>query len=62
LEVDWQSDAWADHDELCHGPIADMRDQCPEGFKWSCCEEEGYEEGCLIGRHRPGVGKRVRLD
>lgn len=60
LEVDWQSDAWADHDERCHGPIEDMRDQCPEGFTWSCCDESGVELGCKVGRHEANWTKRAR--
>jgi hypothetical protein len=49
LEVDWDDDFWADHDEDIHGEIDTntMRRQFPEGFKWSCCEEVGtFAKGC----------------
>jgi hypothetical protein len=51
LEVDWQSDIWADHDEDCHGPIDTKtnRSEAPDGFRWSCCSEVGtYAEGCQL--------------
>lgn len=36
VEVDWDSDVWADHDERCHGPIdtRDNRRSFPQGFTW----------------------------
>ncbi|KAK2025464.1 hypothetical protein LX32DRAFT_518611, partial [Colletotrichum zoysiae] len=27
------------------------RQDCPEGFRWSCCERVGVVEGCETGRH-----------
>lgn len=54
LEVDYESDTWADHDERCHGPIDTKahRREYPEGFKWSCCDAAGDEPGCET-RDRP---------
>jgi len=51
LEVDEDGDAWADHDERCHGEIDSnaCRRDCPEGFRWSCCEKLGNEVGCTDG-------------
>jgi len=48
LEVDWEGDHWADHDERCHGPIDTNSNRCeyPEGFKWSCCGKLGGSAGC----------------
>ena len=48
LEVDWESDVWADHDEDCHGEIDTETNQrdVPEGSVWSCCGEAGNAEGC----------------
>jgi hypothetical protein len=48
LEVDWNGDFWADHDENCHGPIDTNthRREFPEGFIWSCCEKPGDASGC----------------
>ncbi|KAG8626355.1 hypothetical protein KVT40_005300 [Elsinoe batatas] len=56
LEVDWDGDFWADHDEDCHGTIdtEDMREEYPEGFTWSCCDEPGGSEGCQVGEHEGG--------
>lgn len=53
--MDWHSDVWADHDERCHGTIdtVEMRKDMPEGFEWSCCEEAGDAEGCMITKHEP---------
>ncbi|MCJ1398751.1 hypothetical protein MMC11_001952 [Xylographa trunciseda] len=54
LQVDWDSDTWADHDENCHGPIDtdENKEEYPEGFMWECCEEEGTAGGCMIGWHK----------
>ncbi|EMD94608.1 hypothetical protein COCC4DRAFT_75017 [Bipolaris maydis ATCC 48331] len=62
LEVDYEGDFWADHDERCHGTIdtQDMREVYPEGFIWSCCDELGTEPGCKETRHRPNRAKRVK--
>lgn len=60
LQVDWDGDFWADHDEECHGRIADLEDEYPEGFKWSCCDELGNEEGCEVGKHVPNHHASVR--
>ena len=52
LEVDYEGDFWADHDEDCHGKIDtnSMRREYPEGFKWTCCEKTGDESGCTLGK------------
>ena len=50
LEVDWDGDFWADHDEDCHGPIDTKtnRKDYPEGFVWNCCGKIGtFAEGCV---------------
>jgi hypothetical protein len=62
LDVDYDADIWADHDERCHGTIdtAEMRKDYPEGFVWDCCEKDGNEEGCELDVHRPDMGKRRR--
>ncbi|KAF2024086.1 hypothetical protein EK21DRAFT_79478, partial [Setomelanomma holmii] len=61
-EVDWDGGFWDDHDEDCYGTIddEDSREMYPEGFKWSCCENKGDEDGCMSGPHRPDPVKRVR--
>ncbi|KAI1146657.1 hypothetical protein F4825DRAFT_439947 [Nemania diffusa] len=53
LEVDYESDVWADHDENCHGEINtdSNRIEFPEGFIWDCCDKLGYRSGCTRGRH-----------
>jgi hypothetical protein len=61
-EIDWDSDFWADHDEMCHGPIdtEENMKEFPEGFFWDCCEENLSDPGCQIGRHlerAPGLKK-----
>ncbi|KAF2251766.1 hypothetical protein BU26DRAFT_422577 [Trematosphaeria pertusa] len=62
LEVDYDADIWADHDENCHGTIDtdDMREEIPEGFVWGCCEQLGTAKGCRKSVHRPDRAKRVR--
>jgi hypothetical protein len=65
LEIYWDDDFWADHDEDCHGTIdLDLVDDCPGGFRWSCCNGPGDEEACTVGPHKldekfkPEVKKR----
>ncbi|KJZ77596.1 hypothetical protein HIM_02773 [Hirsutella minnesotensis 3608] len=59
LEVDDESDFWADHDEMCHGTIdtEEMRKEYPEGFIWTCCGEDGTSDGCLRAMHEADPGK-----
>ncbi|CAD0112816.1 unnamed protein product, partial [Aureobasidium uvarum] len=53
LEIDWDGDFWADHDEDCHGTIdLDLADESPEGFEWTCCKGDGDAEGCTTGPHK----------
>ncbi|KAI4716904.1 hypothetical protein E4T48_06867 [Aureobasidium sp. EXF-10727] len=68
LEIDNEGDFWADWDEDCHGSIdSDLAEEYPEGFKWSCCDGTGEEEGCMIGPHvvdggyKPEEVKRRRV-
>ncbi len=46
-------DMFVDHDEDCHGTIdsAEMREEFPENFKYTCCDQDGLSEGCKTGRH-----------
>ncbi|KAF4974375.1 hypothetical protein FZEAL_8707 [Fusarium zealandicum] len=62
LEVDDSRDFWADHDENCHGIIdtEEMRDEYPEGFIWSCCDQLGNTTGCKFGRHESHPDKSKR--
>ncbi|KAM0197493.1 hypothetical protein ACHAPI_004958 [Fusarium lateritium] len=62
LEVDYDANIWADHDERCHGTIdsKDMREEHPEGFIWDCCEKPGNEIGCKLGRHEADPDKSRR--
>jgi len=52
-EADYDADVWADHDENCHGDPEDLRDDCPQGYKWICCEEPENAKGCETGMHVP---------
>jgi hypothetical protein len=55
MEVDYDADTWADHDENCHGPLdtkSNRRDY-PEGFEWSCCDNSGDAPGCEETTHEP---------
>ncbi|KAI8954489.1 hypothetical protein F4801DRAFT_533397 [Xylaria longipes] len=60
LDVDYDSDVWADHDERCHGTIDtdENRAAYPEGFVWNCCGKSGYRGGCTRGRHDALGGQR----
>jgi len=62
LEVDYDADIWADHDENCHGTIDtdSMRAEYPEGFVWTCCDKPGDEAGCTWGRHEADPTKSRR--
>ncbi len=50
-------DFWADHDEDCHGRFDDLVDEpdYAEGFKWSCCDTLGDNEGCKFTKHKAKV-------
>ncbi|MDI1492373.1 MAG: hypothetical protein OHK93_003587 [Ramalina farinacea] len=52
-ELEVNEDMFADHDEDCHGPMDSEQNRIdyPEGFAWSCCNEDGSNAGCLTGRH-----------
>lgn len=54
MEVDWQSDTWADAEEETWGPhdTEENRENYPDGFVWTCCELSGSEQGCKVGPHR----------
>ncbi|KAI0019716.1 hypothetical protein F4780DRAFT_429520 [Xylariomycetidae sp. FL0641] len=60
LEVDEDSDAWADWDPDCHGEqdTEEMRQDCPQGFKWDCCDGIADSEPCSKGRHEALHGTR----
>ncbi|RFU76341.1 cytochrome p450 [Trichoderma arundinaceum] len=62
MEVDDEGDFWADHDEDCHGIIdsEEMRKEFSEGFTWNCCNKNGEEEGCQMGRHQADPAKSKR--
>ncbi|KDQ14367.1 hypothetical protein BOTBODRAFT_174851 [Botryobasidium botryosum FD-172 SS1] len=62
LQVEY--DRFEDWDERCHGPMdssANRRDY-PENFSWTCCGEDGTDEGCEEDEHEPGgmLKKRQR--
>lgn len=65
LEVDNSSDFWVDWWEQTHGPIdcPDNKEEYPEGFMWTCCERNGLEKGCKLGRHQsnPDLSKKGRF-
>ncbi|CZR59439.1 uncharacterized protein PAC_09331 [Phialocephala subalpina] len=60
-EVNDDDDFWADHDEDCHGIIDDLKDDSTydDGFKWSCCGENGSSPGCKSTKHKAGVNQVV---
>ncbi|KAF5629466.1 hypothetical protein F52700_7790 [Fusarium sp. NRRL 52700] len=63
LEVTYDADVWADHDESCHGTIDtdSMRAEYPEGFAWNCCDKPGDDvAGCNFGRHEADPTKSMR--
>ena len=51
-EPDYEHETWWDWDEAVHGNIADMEDELPEGFIWTCCDRAGTKSGCMKGRHK----------
>ena len=38
---------WDDDD---FGPEG-REEECPEGFRWNCCNKLGTDEGCKYGMH-----------
>mmetsp|Transcript_25238 Transcript_25238/g.49153 ORF Transcript_25238/g.49153 Transcript_25238/m.49153 type:complete len:198 (-) Transcript_25238:664-1257(-) len=52
LEVEYDDPTWDDWDEDCHGQIDTKthRREYPEGFRWSCCNDDGTAEGCTPRR------------
>jgi len=62
LEVDDTEDFWADHDEDCHGEIdtPEMREEMPDGFRWTCCDKLGGRKGCTKGKHQADPAKSQR--
>ncbi|KAF7185493.1 hypothetical protein HII31_13190 [Pseudocercospora fuligena] len=54
-EVDYESSTWDDHDPRCHGEPSELDDDptYDDGFPWSCCEQTGDADGCVISRHQP---------
>lgn len=42
------------------GDTPENRENWPQGFRWSCCEQEMDESGCRKSVHRPDRAKRVR--
>ncbi|EME80081.1 uncharacterized protein MYCFIDRAFT_77864, partial [Pseudocercospora fijiensis CIRAD86] len=54
-ELDNAGDFWADHDSDCHGDPESFVDDpnMEEGFIWSCCEQSGSADGCVISKHQP---------
>ncbi|RGP73309.1 hypothetical protein FSPOR_2268 [Fusarium sporotrichioides] len=62
LDVDDSGDVWADHDEDCHGEIdtPEMREEVPDGFRWSCCSKLGGTKGCTKGKHQADPARSQR--
>jgi hypothetical protein len=62
LDVDDSEDFWADHDEDCHGEIdtPEMREEMPDGFRWSCCSNLGGSKGCTKGKHQADPDRSKR--
>ncbi|CZT12602.1 uncharacterized protein RCO7_03998 [Rhynchosporium graminicola] len=53
----FDDDVWADHDDDCHGDPNSF-DEDPDfadGFRWSCYETPGDNEGCMNTRHKAAV-------
>ncbi|KAK3935499.1 hypothetical protein QBC46DRAFT_397417 [Diplogelasinospora grovesii] len=59
MEMDDDSSAWYDWDERCHGTMdsKENRKLYPDGFVWTCCDEEGSAPGCKYGRHQSNPEK-----
>ncbi|KAF8220946.1 hypothetical protein L208DRAFT_726606 [Tricholoma matsutake] len=56
--------SFVDWDEDNHGPMDSRsnRRDCPENFRWTCCDNDGTRDGCVHGVHRvAGSRKRRRV-
>ncbi|KAH9895439.1 hypothetical protein F4778DRAFT_272472 [Xylariomycetidae sp. FL2044] len=62
LDFDDDSPVWYDWDERCHGEMdcEETRQEYPEGFAWSCCDNIGTHKGCTRGPHEAMNGTRGR--
>lgn len=62
MELDDESDIWADHDPEGHGDprLASFSDDSDyeDGYLMSCCEKKPYALGCVISRHKPKCAGR----
>ncbi|GAB1317460.1 hypothetical protein MFIFM68171_07670 [Madurella fahalii] len=62
LEIDYDNDVWADHPDEVEMDTPDMRQDCPEGFVWDCCDGAADAPGCTRSWHQQGGAKRARFD
>jgi hypothetical protein len=53
-EYNDDDDFWADHDDDCHGDRFQLMDEPDyvDGYKWTCCDRVGSEEGCMKTKHK----------
>ncbi|CAN8097229.1 unnamed protein product [Discula destructiva] len=66
LMLDEAHEVWADWDASVSGPQAspDNEEDYPQGFIWSCCDEDGTKPGCTKAYHlavRQDSSKRFRI-
>lgn len=52
MQLDLDADVWSSFDEDEELDNDEMREQCPEGFIYSCCGDSGDSKGCKWGTHR----------
>lgn len=55
MEIDWDGDFWADHDEDCHGRIEDQKEEYPEDLSGRAAarvEKNLDAPLVIISRHR----------
>ncbi|KAF5990222.1 hypothetical protein FBULB1_154 [Fusarium bulbicola] len=51
-----------DDTEDCHGEIdtPEMREEMPDGFRWTCCDKLGGRKGCTKGKRQADPAKSRR--
>lgn len=62
MECDWDSDYWADYDDDAGGPRDSeySRKEYPDGWAWTCCDEQGSHRGCKLSRHESAPERNKR--
>jgi hypothetical protein len=57
MEPDYEHESWAD---AWHEAQYPTKEEYPECFTWTCCDQPGDAEGCQVNRHIPSTVQTKR--